>query len=518
MSSIKSFQSIYFALMGLVLGILILVTVFRIGDFQAYHTLLAKESVDNVRESIAQFIQERKRLVQLFADEHAALITQAIRSRDDNEARATLENKIHGYFPSYFAYTIADHTGKPYFEDFDGLIGELCRNDIHTYASQQTSLPRVHPHIDVYHYDLMASINFSNQNAIFFVSFQADELASFLRSAQTHGHNTMLVLSEQSDLIEVTVDGARNKWSREDYRMTENERERVLYKNAVPGTLWHVYDLREPKLFSEFRNTIVSQMLIIFLLFVFVGAILISFIIRADARRKKAEAIKQEFISIVSHELRTPLTVINGAVQILKNEVFGKHSQEESHYLNLASDNIDRLMFLVDDILDVKKLEAGDFLLQRKKIDLNTVLQKAVADNESLLTRNNVTLSFSPTVTPQYVFADENRLYQVMTNLISNAVKYGAANDKIELKMEPLGSRIRVSITDHGEGIAPEFQEKIFNKFVQAHSRSHTKMKGTGLGLNIVKNIIKMHDGMIDFKSEPGQGTTFYFELPLIQE
>ena len=515
----KVYEKTYviFALLILaVVSILFWTSITRINDFKEYNYLIGQESVRNVSESISQFMRERKRLIQIFANEHKQLIQRSALSPDDEQIKDVLDSEVEKYFPEYFTYTVTDKFGEPYFIDFDGLIGDLCLADIRIFSTKNIANPRVHPHSEMYHYDLLASFNVSNKDYIFFISFPADEISSYLKSTQVVGHKTMLVLKNLENLIEITTDGARNKNFREDYRLTGNELSYLLSENPVTGTSWTVYDMQESNLFSAYKNKIIIENVAIFLIFILVGIILFSLVKKEEKKRKKAEAIKSEFVTVVSHELRTPLTSVSGAIKLIENEVLGPVNDNIKNYLNIASNNIDRLTNIINDILDIKKMETGEFQLYRENISLVGVVEQAVKENFTYARTFNVEFDFVKPDKDYIVYGDKDRLLQVMANLLSNAVKYGAKQDRVKIYFKELSKSIQLNIEDHGKGIKEENKERLFEKFTQYHSRATEVVKGTGLGLSIVKNIIENHGGSVSFEKGEEKGTVFYILLPLV--
>jgi len=256
--------------------------------------------------------------------------------------------------------------------------------------------------------------------------------------------------------------------------------------------------------------------LLIFLVFSFISALFYSLVKKEELKRKKAEAIKEEFVTIVSHELRTPLTSINGAIKLLENGHLGNSLDEMKPYIKMASENIDRLTNLVNDILDVKKMESGEFEVVKEKINLVSSLEKSLVNVQPFASKFNAIINYTKPARDYFVYADEKRLLQVFDNLLSNAIKYGAVNDTINVNFQEIGQNIRVNIQDHGMGIDEKHHETLFDKFTQAHSRETDVVKGTGLGLNIVKRIMQAHQGDVDFESEINKGSVFYIILPLM--
>jgi len=504
---------------GLLISGLIMVlfwsAITRLNDYKEYHRSIGQNSVQNVSESISNFINERKRLIQVFADEHALLIEKSALSPLDEDIKSQLESEIRKYFPEYFSFTVTDTKGEPYFEDFDSFIGDLCLSDIKSFIDKKTASPRVHPHHEVYHYDLLAQVQIKNKIYIFFISFPADEVSGYLKSVQGLGHKVILALKQTDNIIEITTEGARNKKFREDYRLTSEELSYLTAEKNIAGTLWSAYDFNRADLISDYKIKLVFETLFVLFVFLFVGIILFFLVKSEEKKRLKAEAIKSEFVTIVSHELRTPLTSISGAIKLIENEALGKVSEEIKVYLNIASNNIDRLTTLVNDILDVKKMEAGAFDLDQQNINLVDVVELAIQDNSDYAKKFNTEFDFEKPTKNYIVYADKIRLLQVMTNLLSNAVKYGAEKDNIKIYLKELPGKIQVNIEDHGKGLSEKNKGYVFDKFTQTHFRENEVVQGTGLGLNIAKNIIEKHNGTISYKSKQGKGTVFYIILPL---
>lgn len=225
---------------------------------------------------------------------------------------------------------------------------------------------------------------------------------------------------------------------------------------------------------------------------------------------------KDEFVSMVNHELRTPLTSINGALSLLRNKVAGELPPQAMQLVDMAYRNGERLLNIVNDILDVSKLEAGQMEMHMGPIDLGAFLQRAIELNRTYCEGYGCHLELHATNggTPQRVTGDEQRLLQVMSNLISNAAKFTHAGDTIEVSFCRKGDLAQVSVRDHGPGIPREKQKDLFTKFKQLSHESNAKAPGTGLGLSICKLIVEQHGGAITCDSVAGDHTTFRFTLP----
>jgi len=238
-------------------------------------------------------------------------------------------------------------------------------------------------------------------------------------------------------------------------------------------------------------------------------------VIRDITERKAIERAKNEFISVVSHELRTPLTSIRGSLGLIEGGATGAMPPKMALLIGIARSNTDRLVRLVNEILDLEKIEAGKLELLRAEIDPEEVVGVALAGIEALAGPARLTLVARPRSEPRgAVLADRDRLLQVLTNLLSNAVKFSPADGTVEALVEQVGpDRVRFSVRDRGPGIRVEDQRRLFERFHQLDASDSRSKGGTGLGLAICKAIVEEHGGRIGVTSRPGEGATFWFEL-----
>jgi signal transduction histidine kinase len=228
---------------------------------------------------------------------------------------------------------------------------------------------------------------------------------------------------------------------------------------------------------------------------------------------REIEQMKTHFVSTVSHELRTPLTSIRGSLGLVLATANGELGEKAIRLLRIASQNTDRLIRLINDILDVEKIEAGHVALKKEDVDLRVVLRTAVMGMEGFATDAGIALVLAGGE-PVRATVDPDRLVQVVTNLVSNAIKFSPPGEPVEIGIEAREHEVRITVRDHGPGIPAEFRNKIFGKFQQADVSDAKAKGGTGLGLAIARAIVLLHDGEIDFESEPRRGTTFVVTLP----
>jgi PAS domain S-box-containing protein len=238
-------------------------------------------------------------------------------------------------------------------------------------------------------------------------------------------------------------------------------------------------------------------------------------ILRDVTERKKVDRMKDEFISVVSHELRTPLTSIRGSLGLLVHGVAGALLPQAKQLMTIALNNTERLIRLINDILDIQKIQAGQMVFQAQPMELMPLLQQAIAVNHSYGEQLGVTFVLISQLPGVQVSVDSDRFLQVMANLLSNAAKFSHSGDSVEIAASVKDTCVQLSVSDHGCGIPEEFRKRIFEKFAQADSSDTRQKGGSGLGLSICKAILEKMGGRIYFESVVNVGTTFYFDVPL---
>ena len=227
--------------------------------------------------------------------------------------------------------------------------------------------------------------------------------------------------------------------------------------------------------------------------------------------------LKSGFVSSVSHELRTPLTSIMGSLGLLRSGIEDPKSKNFKNMLDIAYNNADRLLLLINDILDLEKIESGKIEFNFTTVNINELINYCIAQNAGLADKYNISFNYKSNNSLPLVSADQDRVFQVLNNLMSNAAKFEPTEGIIEIATTLKNNNIQVSITDHGPGIPLDFQDKVFQTFTQADMSNTKKIGGTGLGLAISKKIIEQHNGEINFTSKPEEGACFYFSIPLKQ-
>ena len=227
--------------------------------------------------------------------------------------------------------------------------------------------------------------------------------------------------------------------------------------------------------------------------------------------RKEAEKKKDEFISIASHELKTPLTSVKGYLQLLERSIDKGDIAVVKNRLFKVQDQLEKLNVLVADLLDISKIESGKLKFNKKYFSIDDLLHNIIDVMQQ--SNNDFKINLSGSVGEQ-VFGDEMRIEQVIVNFITNAIKYSPGTDEILIKVEICDNNLYIGVKDFGIGMAKEHQDKVFNKFYRVEETS-LRFQGLGIGLFICAEIIDRHNGTIGVNSKPGEGSEFYFKIPL---
>ena len=227
----------------------------------------------------------------------------------------------------------------------------------------------------------------------------------------------------------------------------------------------------------------------------------------------RLDKLKDDFINTVSHELRTPLSITKEAISLILERATGEINAEQTEILGIARNNVDRLARIINGLLDVSRIEAGKVELRKQDVDLQALVHEIVLGFESKAREKGLELRLELPEKGLRVYADEDKLSQIFTNLIDNAIKF-TAEGKIEVSAADGGREIVCQVRDTGIGITPEDLPKIFDKFTQFGRKDGPGEKGTGLGLSIVKGLVEVHGGTIRVESELGRGTSLTFTVP----
>ena len=233
------------------------------------------------------------------------------------------------------------------------------------------------------------------------------------------------------------------------------------------------------------------------------------------SEQREMERVKSEFISTVSHELRTPLTSIRGSLGLVLGAMAGQLPAQVRNLLDIAQGNSDRLILLINDILDIDKIATGNMRFDLRTHSVAEITAAAVRDNEAYAKKFDARILLEPVASELRIRVDQDRYVQVLSNLLSNAAKFSPTGEAITVRVRAVGNVARVSVIDHGRGIPAAFHARIFEKFSQLDSSAARDSGGTGLGLHIARELVEHMGGRIGFRSAEGAGSTFWVEFPL---
>jgi len=239
---------------------------------------------------------------------------------------------------------------------------------------------------------------------------------------------------------------------------------------------------------------------------------------RANQELKRLDQMKSEFISVASHELRTPLATIKNVVQLILKGRTGEINEVQTDFLSMAEKNIDRLTNILNNLLDLSRIEYGKIDIKSEELELRGIIEfilsslKPQADEKSIQLNVEISKELPP------IYGDRGKIEQILTNLVGNAIKFTPEGGEVSVLSKPFhadGNMVAISVRDSGIGIPEDQQEKVFEKFYQVNGSLHRLTSGTGLGLAITKGLVEANDGTIWVESQVGKGSTFTFTLPV---
>lgn len=232
----------------------------------------------------------------------------------------------------------------------------------------------------------------------------------------------------------------------------------------------------------------------------------------ANVKLKEMDARKSVFVANVSHEFKNPLSIIKESLSLVIDGIAGVVNAEQKRILDVGKQNVERLIRLVSDLLDLAKIEAGKLSMRRERFDAGALLQEILRTYENKISEKRLSLKKDIAQDAGPIWADMDKISQVIINLLSNAIKYTPAGGGIMIKLSRIDRDVRLEISDTGSGIAKEDLTRIFDKFERVTIEKH---EGTGLGLPITKDIVELHKGRIWVESEAGKGSKFIVTLPI---
>jgi signal transduction histidine kinase len=237
----------------------------------------------------------------------------------------------------------------------------------------------------------------------------------------------------------------------------------------------------------------------------------------AVSERRNIARLQSDFVATVSHELRTPLTSIGGSLALIAGGAVGPINDRAARLVEIASSNAQRLIRLVNDILDIEKLQSGKMVFRFEDVNLDVIVEQAIAANAAYAETLGVEIRrLGEASNNIMISADVDRVHQAITNILSNAAKFSPPNSSVEISTTCTNHGARVTVSDRGSGISEQFRTRIFERFAQSDTSDHRTKGGSGLGLSIVRRIMERHGGTVSFEDNPGGGTCFHLDFHAI--
>jgi signal transduction histidine kinase len=237
-------------------------------------------------------------------------------------------------------------------------------------------------------------------------------------------------------------------------------------------------------------------------------------VVRDTSERRAVERMKDEFVATVSHELRTPLTSILGALEMIKDGLLGPIPPSAARMVTVAYDSGEHLLRIINDILDIERMAAGVPTIRPEAVSANELIERLTRTIRGFADRHGVVLARDLVEPSPVLYGDPERLLQVLTNLVGNAVKFSSQGTQVLVRARQVDDMVQISVRDQGIGIDESFRDRVFQPFSQGDSSDRRSKGGTGLGLSISRAIVLAHQGQIWFESEPARGTTFTITIP----
>jgi len=262
----------------------------RFNEFYQSQKKVAQETTNIVHREVEKQLAQKQLLVGIFLEDHYELISELAKHPKNEKLYARLNAKLERFFPDFFSANIATDEGNPIIDDFDGNLGQLCITDMQYFSKEKKQRIRIHPNQNIYHYDVLVPFQIQSKGMILFVSFEPGSIASLLHTSQSYQHKLILIQEKGEHLIEIIDQGARDKLEgRLDYRLDQNEKDRILSSNHVAGTYWKVIDMHDPDLFENYKMSLIKESVAIYLFFFVMIVVMLFFLYRGDKKRVAAE-------------------------------------------------------------------------------------------------------------------------------------------------------------------------------------------------------------------------------------
>lgn len=458
-----------------------------------------------------------QKAVKIFAYERQADLAAIAANPADESTFEVLQERARQHFPGAFAVTVANTSGEPLVDQLDGNIEGLCLEELNHFANHDERWhgPRIHPNPLGYHFDILARW----RDVIFFVSFRPDSLIELLDRREQGGQRLYLVDRANPRMIEVSSRGSRDRLGGNHF-LDQAALGSTSARLPVKGSGWELIAAANPNQLEGIRRGLVVSSLAILAAFVFVSGALLWFIRKSESARETAQAanqFKSRFLSVIGHDIRSPMNSLLGYQQLLEQTPLTSRQRD---YVNGTREASEYVLHLLNDLLDLSRLEAGGMQLELRTFEIRTTTDKLsrIFSGQARSKQLDFTCKVDDAV-PAEVIGDPLRLQQILGNLLGNAIKF-TENGLVRLHvslLEQNGQRavLRFEVEDTGIGVDAKQQAMLFEDYVQASTSIQHSHGGSGLGLAICRQLVGLMGGRVDLLSSAGHGSIFILDLPL---
>jgi len=495
---------------------------------QSQHNLV-ENSVMGAANQISNEIEELRQSIRLFAAKEQKTIKLIVKHPKDTGLYDNFLRSVKSEYPDAVSFAVANKDGDLYVQDFGSSPQAACRSDIKQFAKAYRA-PDIFIHSSpiAYHFDIMIKQDIGlNEDSIFVVSLMPQVISKIVNNSELYSHKLYLIQKDSKGLVEITSRGSRDILGADNNYLNENQLSQILQSYPVNDTLWDIVDIPIDSGVTNYIKGIWMSTIAAILFMCTLSCFLILALNRSEKTAKQhteqamldkiaaefANKAKSNFLANMSHEIRTPLTAIIGYGETLLRS--DQTMKERVDAVNTIISSGEHLLGLINDILDVSKIEADKLVLDQVKESPFKLLDevKRIMSGQALKKGLEFSIHYNFPL-PKYIYSDYLRIKQILINLCSNAIKFtNNGSVTVTMSYDATTDRLFFVVKDTGIGISNESQLKIFDSFTQADSSITRKYGGTGLGLTLSKQLARLLRGDITLVSKPEVGSSFTFYI-----
>lgn len=478
-------------------------------DYQNIQHKATQVSMQRLSEQLQNFLNEKKQLLELYSSENEKLISVLPQVKN-----SVTVNRLTEKF-------------KTYFKEASMLYIRKGNNIVFRTSPSMQKIKYVHDKNSNFGAVLIkqdgtlyVDLYFPFNNVSLVLRYNSDTFEKMLSTNQIFEH--YLILTDRYDHQKILSSRPISREFFQDLMIDKNSQSiSQVHKKGIENN-WEIIGITDPESYQIVRKEKIIELIYMYFIFTFCSIFLVWRLRIEEVNAQDMETKKDAMLGVIAHEFRTPITAITGSLELYsmikqetKTDSLEKSNEECNDLVKMATHNAQKLCHLVNDFLDLQEIDSENYRLEYKEVGVFELVKKVTEDIKIYGEKFGVNFEIKSEQRQTRIKADPNRIEQVLTNLMSNAAKYGGNNKSVEIIIESLEDRVRVSVKDHGPGIPEENQKLLFEKFAVHKSKRSKRVESSGLGLSICKTIIEKHKGVIGFYTKANMGTTFYFELPI---